>query len=95
MKIKLVRHPYQDHKIGDVIDLGEEKNKSLVEFQRAVWVEEGKSKKILKKKRSKKTFIKRKRAGKPKKLITNKLRQKIQKKKDEDKKGKGFWDKLK
>lgn len=37
MKIKLVRHPYEDYKVGEIIDLGEEKNKSMVEFQRAVY----------------------------------------------------------
>ena len=34
-----------DYEVGEIIDLGEEQNRSLVEdFQRAVWVEEGKKK---------------------------------------------------
>ena len=40
MKIKIVRFPYMGHEVGEIIDLGEEQNRSLVEdFQRAVWVE--------------------------------------------------------
>lgn len=45
MKIKIVKFPYMDYEVGEIIDLGEEQNRSLVEdFQRAVWVEEGKKK---------------------------------------------------
>ena len=44
MKIKIVRIPYMDYEVGEVVDFGEEKNKSLVDFQRAVWVEEEKKK---------------------------------------------------
>ncbi len=40
MKIKLIRHPYGDYEVGEVVDLGEEKNKSMVSIGRAVWVEE-------------------------------------------------------
>ena len=41
MKIKIIRVPYGDCEVGEIIDLGEEQNRSLVEdFQRAVWVEE-------------------------------------------------------
>jgi len=50
MKIKLVKHSYMDYEVGEVVDLGEEKNASLVEFQRAVWVEEETKKKTSKKK---------------------------------------------
>ena len=49
MKIKLVKFPYEDYEVGEIIDLGEEKNASLVEFQRAVWVEEEPKKKPTKK----------------------------------------------
>jgi len=50
MKIKIVRFPYMDYEVGDVVDLGEEQNRSLVEdFQRAVWVEKEKKKKPRKK----------------------------------------------
>ena len=31
---------YEDNGVGDIVDFGEEKNKSLVEFQRAVWISE-------------------------------------------------------
>jgi len=55
MKIKLVKHPYMDYEIGDIVDFGEEKNASLVEFQRAVWIEEEPKKKTSKKKVTKTT----------------------------------------
>ena len=55
MKIKLVRFPYEDHEVGEVVDLGEETNASLVEFQRAVWIEKGTKKKTSKKKITKTT----------------------------------------
>lgn len=55
MKIKLVKFPYEDYEVGEVIDLGEEKNASLVEFQRAVWVEEETKKKTSKKRTTKTT----------------------------------------
>ena len=55
MKIKLVRHPYGDYEVGEVVDLGEEKNKSMVELQRAVWVEEEEKKKRTPKKTATKT----------------------------------------
>lgn len=45
MKIKIVRFPYQDYDVGDIIDLGEEKNASLVSLQRAVYVDETPKKK--------------------------------------------------
>jgi hypothetical protein len=57
MKIKLVKFPYEDYEVGEVIDLGEEKNASLVEFQRAVWVEEEEKKKTPKKKVPKTTTL--------------------------------------
>lgn len=37
MKIRLVKYSYKDYKPGDVVDLGDEKNESMVELQRAVW----------------------------------------------------------
>ena len=36
--------PYMEHEIGEIIDFGDEKNQSLVDFQRAVWVKEEKKK---------------------------------------------------
>jgi len=45
MKIIIARIPYMDYEVGDVVDLGEEKNASMVELQRAVWVEEEEKKK--------------------------------------------------
>lgn len=41
MKIKLTGYPYKEYKIGDIVDFGDEKNKSLVSFGRAVWADEG------------------------------------------------------
>ena|SRR3989344_3642727 len=37
--IKLANYPYREYKVGEIVDLGEEKNKSMVSLQRAVWVE--------------------------------------------------------
>ena len=83
MKIKIIHYPYQEHKIGDIVDLGEELNKSPVSFDRAVWIESSSSifsrpavatetKKTVKAKASKK------------KLITNTLQEQVQQaKKDE------------
>ncbi len=45
MKIKLVRYPYKDYEVGEIVDLGEEKNTSMVSIGRAVWVEEAEVKK--------------------------------------------------
>jgi len=39
MKIKLTHYPYYDHQVGAIVDFGEELNKSLVSFERAVWIE--------------------------------------------------------
>ena len=39
-KIKLTNHPYGIYAVGQIIDFGEEKNASLVSFQRAVWADE-------------------------------------------------------
>ena len=50
MKIKLVRYPYKDYEVGEIVDLGEEKNSSMVSIGRAVWVEEEEKKKTSKKK---------------------------------------------
>lgn len=37
MKIKLINYAYKDYPVGEIVDFGEEKNKSLVSLQRAVW----------------------------------------------------------
>ncbi len=55
MKIIIVRYPYMDYEVGEVVDLGEELNKSLVELQRAVWAKEEEKKKKLTKKTTKTT----------------------------------------
>ncbi len=107
MKIKLINYPYLDYEIGEIVDLGEEKNKSMVALQRAVFVEEAEKEKKPKKK-TPKTTTQAKKTSKPKKLLTNKLGEEVQKKKkqieteeaeeekDEDEpEGKNFWDKLK
>jgi len=39
MNIKLVQYPYKDYKVGEVVDLGSEKNRSMVAIGRAVWEE--------------------------------------------------------
>lgn len=38
MKIKLINYPYQNFQIGDICDLGDEKNRSMVSLDRAVFV---------------------------------------------------------
>ena len=38
MNIKIINYPYKDHQVGDIVDLGEELNKSLISFERATWV---------------------------------------------------------
>lgn len=40
MEIILVNYPYGDFEVGEVIDLGEKKNESMVSKGRAVWFEE-------------------------------------------------------
>lgn len=45
MKIKLIRYPYKDFETGEIVDLGEDKNKSMVSLQRAVWYDPGAVKK--------------------------------------------------
>ena len=106
MKIKIIHFPYYKHEIGEIVDLGEELNKSLVSFDRAVWIEpesifskpptQTEIHKTIKSKASKK------------KLITNTLQKQVQEAKKEEpemevpeevevtpaKKG-SFWDKLK
>jgi hypothetical protein len=44
MEIKLIKYPYKDYEVGEIIDLGDEKNSSMVSIGRAVWVEEEKKK---------------------------------------------------
>ena len=55
MKIKLVRYPYKDYEVGEIVDFGEEKNASMVSIGRAVWVEEEEKKKRTPKKTVTKT----------------------------------------
>ena len=38
-KIQLIEYSYQDHQVGDVVDLGEIKNTSMVGLGRAVWID--------------------------------------------------------
>lgn len=53
MPIQLINHPFKDHEVGEVVDLGDEKNQSLVQLQRAIWVEDKPKKKRKKKRASK------------------------------------------
>ncbi|MBU0572690.1 hypothetical protein KKH23_02910 [Patescibacteria group bacterium] len=55
MKIKLISYPYKDYEVGEIVDLGEDKNRSMVSLQRAVWVEEEEKKKRTPKKTVTKT----------------------------------------
>ncbi|KKR71718.1 MAG: hypothetical protein UU16_C0055G0004 [Candidatus Woesebacteria bacterium GW2011_GWA2_40_7] len=98
MKIKIIHYPYYKHKIGDLVDLGEELNKSLVSFDRAVWIE---PKSIFSKSPAQTETPKIvKPSASQKKLITNNLQERVQEAKKEEveiaptKKG-SFWDKLK
>ena len=68
MKIKLVRYPYRDYKVGEIVDLGEEKNKSMVSIGRAVWVEEEVKKKPARGPDGK--FISKKETEEPKKEVS-------------------------
>ncbi|HLE48874.1 MAG TPA: hypothetical protein VI819_02465 [Patescibacteria group bacterium] len=86
MKIKIVRYPYYDHKVGEIVNFGEEKNRSLVSFQKAVWVDD-KGNPPVEKGRKKlvnqaKTLLS-KSSNKPKKFLSNKLSEKVQQKKKE------------
>jgi len=106
MKIKIIHYPYYDHKIGDIVDLGDELNKSLVSFDRAVWIEPKSifSKPLIQTETPKEIKPK----VSKKKLITNNLQKQVQEAKEEEpkteipeeievtpsKKG-SFWDKLK
>jgi len=87
MKIRLVNYPYLDYEIGDVVDLGEVKNRSMVSIQRAVWEEEKPEPK--KKKGGKKNAKKPKIKSKP----SNKIRPKKKNAKKPTEK-EGFWEKL-
>lgn len=72
MKIILTNYPYKNFKIGETVDLGEAKNKSMVALGRAVWKDDGADfKASVRKKRAKKNFLK------------NSLREKVQEMKSE------------
>jgi|GEM_PF-6947626 len=84
MEIILINYPYKDYEVGDVVDLGEKKNESMVAMGRAVWYVAPKGKP--KKKRSSTKGSK----GKPKKKRSST--------KGSKKRGGGekseFWDKI-
>ncbi len=79
MKIKLIRYPYMDYELGEVVDLGEDKNASMVSIQRAVWFKRAKKKKRAAK--SATTSSSETGRATSKKLISNKLAAAVQKKK--------------
>ncbi|MFH1536182.1 MAG: hypothetical protein ABIC96_03905 [Patescibacteria group bacterium] len=86
-KIILTNYPYQKYEIGDIVDLGEEKNASMVSLGRAVWAEEdNKSKKAVKKETpppvQEKSQTKQSSPAK-KKFLENKLRKQVQERKVE------------
>lgn len=76
MKIKLIHYPYDEHQVGEILDLGDELNKSLISFGRAVWAEP--TRKNLKEviKETVEAVIQP--HAPKKKLITNSLREKVQ-----------------
>lgn len=80
MKIKLIHYPYKDFQIGEIVDFGEEINKSLVSFDRAVWIEPTTApvktaiKKVV-------AAISKPKSTKKKVLLSNTLREKVQEKK--------------
>ena len=83
MKIKLVGFPFRDYQIGEIVDLGEEKNRSMVALGRAVFYEppeKPKPKKPVTPK-PKTTTSETKEENILKKLLTNKLGQQVQEKK--------------
>lgn len=104
MKIKLINHPYKEYGVGEVVDLGEEKNKSMVSIGRAVWELNNETPSFIKKIKTTKQIITNKIKDevvetkqeiksdltKPsngnKKLLTNKLQQKVQAKRSTKKK---------
>ena len=96
MKIRLIRYPYKDYEIGEIIDLGEEKNKSMVSLQRAVWFEEEKKKPRAKKKAAATTTqakddVVEEKEGKPARGPDGKF---VSKKETEEPKKKGFLSRL-
>ena len=80
MKIKLINYPYYGHPVGEIIDLGEELNASLVSFNRAVWIETKKAPPL---KEVIKEVVEAVTQPHPpkKKLLANSLREKVQAKK--------------
>lgn len=85
MKIKLINYPYGSYKVGEICDFGEEKNASLVSFQRAVWAEEGKkeSKKIVEEvvEETSKASEDEHSSPSDKKFLQNELQQEVQERK--------------
>jgi hypothetical protein len=110
MKIKIVKFPYKEFQVGEVIDLGEEKNRSMVNLQRAVWVGENNSKPKKAKKDNvevtevivEKEDVEIKESEATKKIVKSKKKKKLignqLKEKITEKtdgKDESFWDKLK
>ena len=79
MKIKLIRYPYKDYELGEVVDLGIEKNESMVSIQRAVWFKRAKKKKRTAKSATASSSETSSKTSK--KIISNKLAAAVQKKK--------------
>ncbi len=106
MKIKLTNYPYQDQNVGDVCDFGEDKNKSLVALQRAVWYKETPfslfKQPVIKPEEEEPVQVQAAPSAPKsghKKLIKNELKDKIQHQKTQttniDKEKTSFWDRLK
>ena len=89
-KIIIVRYPYDEYKVGDVVDFGDEVNASLVEFQRAVWANPPEVKEVKKVEKKELTEsleeVTTKKKRKKKKMLVNELGVKIEEKKEENKK---------
>lgn len=84
--IKLINFSYKDYEVGSICDFGEEKNKSLVSLRRAVYVNGTEPE----------TKPQPKTPPKPKKLITNTLKDQVETAKQETITTKAsFWDRLK
>lgn len=99
-QIKLIRFPYKNFEVGEIVDLGEEKNKSMVALQRAVWYDEGEIKKHKSESNNhlkevvKLVISEENITGKDNhndRVLENNIRKEVSKKKS----GNNFWDNLK
>jgi len=98
-KIVLTNYPYDKYSVGDIVDLGEIKNTSLVGMGRAVWYE-GPTK--TKTKSKSKIAVTEENSSTPlppasakKKLLQNELQEQVAEEKKASSPKTSFWDKLK